>query len=77
MLPREEILGALVDDPDKLMSIVVAKFVYIDKDNDGVISLDELQEVYQMFDPETLAPASRQDREDGRRRQRQRLHRRY
>ena len=33
------------DDPAKLQALL-EKFVYIDKDGDGAISLEELQEVY-------------------------------
>ena len=44
------------DDPAKLQALL-EKFVYIDKDGDGAISLEELQEVYQMFDPNYDADA--------------------
>ena len=44
------------DDPAKLQALL-EKFVYIDKDGDGTISLEELQEVYQMFDPNYDADA--------------------
>ena len=44
-------LSAMVQDPAQMKKLV-EKFVYIDADKSGTISLEELQEVHQMFDPE-------------------------
>ena len=48
--PRRR-LSQLVEDP-KHMRAMVEKFNYVDANHDGSISIDELKEVYKMFDPE-------------------------
>ena len=53
---RMGLADVIDDDPAKLQALL-EKFVYIDKDGDGAISLEELQEVYQMFDPNYDADA--------------------
>ena len=43
-------LSQLVEDPGRMRSLV-EKFNYLDANHDGSISIEELQEVYKMFDP--------------------------
>lgn len=50
-------LAALIDSDPAMLQAMLEKFVYIDKDKDGAISLAELQEVHQMFDPNHDADA--------------------
>lgn len=44
-------LSVLVENPDHMRKMV-EKFNYIDVNHDGAISVEELQEVYSMFDPD-------------------------